>query len=182
MATDPSTKASARFAGWIADQLTTMAEVRLTDLTARAMDEWGDDFALWQEMLPRLVYEEVQRQVARQRQAADRRARAAARATATASEAVQHLVHHQERVAAFMDRFYEHVGNRHIRLGDMTRDDLLEAAAERTIRGRSELARAEVFRRLADPMRPGETVRQAWSPDTLVDLWSTITAKEALPS
>ena len=152
-----------RFTQWIADQLENAPEISLPALKARALREFGDDVDLWQTYLPHLVYEEVRKQVS------GRRAQAAAQA---APRPGRTLAHQQERAAAFLDRWYEHVGTRHIRLGDMTREDLLAAAVERTERGQAELHRAHVWRTLAEPLRPGQTVRDGWSPEALTHVLS----------
>lgn len=167
-----------RFQAWIDAQLAEAGgDVQIGAIADRALLEFRDDQLLWESYLPQIAYDAVQRRIARLRTQAMQTARAAARTTwvdrvAEADRTIPTpaLVRHEERIAAFLANWREHVGDRHIRLGDMTRDDLLQAAAERKARGAVELQRAQTLERLAQPLRDGQTVSEGWSPDALVTM------------
>jgi len=179
--------ARARFTAWVDAWIEDHAEVELSAMTAAALAAFGTDWEVWRGFLPDLVYREAQDRLSRRRKQAVEAVRNARIVQvvdrATDRVPATKLTRYEERIATFLDTYYEHVGNRHIQLGNMTRDDLLQAAAERTARGSVELARAAVFRRLASPMRPGETVRERWSPDALMEVWALSEAgAPALPA
>lgn len=61
----------------------------------------------------------------------------------------------------------EHVGERTIRLPDMTREDLQLAAKERQARGRRELTIAAFWNGLAEKLKPGQTIGQRFQPEEI---------------
>ncbi|HYW88190.1 MAG TPA: hypothetical protein VFB50_10495 [Chloroflexota bacterium] len=65
------------------------------------------------------------------------------------------------------ERWREHVGDRHLKLMDMTRAELQRAAAERITRGLEELRIAALELRLADRLEDDQTVRNAWSTEEI---------------
>jgi hypothetical protein len=65
------------------------------------------------------------------------------------------------------ERWREHVGDRHLKLMDMTRNDLLQAAAERITRGLDELRIAALEQRLADRLEHDQRVSDAWSAEEI---------------
>jgi hypothetical protein len=78
----------------------------------------------------------------------------------------------------------EHVGNRHIRLPEMTREDLLTAAQERRLRGQREMGLADLWESIADKLEGGQRVHERFSQEELDSLVASRMrieeAKEAL--
>ncbi len=62
------------------------------------------------------------------------------------------------------DRWLEHVGTRHLRLMDMTREDLLTAAAERRLRAKTENTIATLWETLAEKLEGGQVLRERFTP------------------
>ena len=82
-----------------------------------------------------------------------------------------------KRSAAFARRFlgwYEHVGERHLNLMKMDRDDLLVAASERRKRGNTELHLAVLWTQLADGMEDGQSVEERFSVEEIESLYGAI--------
>lgn len=72
--------------------------------------------------------------------------------------------------------FMEFVGGRRavVRLGEMTRTDLLEAATKRADRGRQELRLAALFEGLAKPLADGQSVRDHWTDEQISTLYERL--------
>lgn len=64
-------------------------------------------------------------------------------------------------------QWLEHVNDRHMRLAEMTREDLLQAAQERTTRGDREMAIADLWQALASKLEGGERVRDRFTPEEI---------------
>lgn len=74
---------------------------------------------------------------------------------------------------SFAQRFsdwYEHVGDRHIALLDMTREELVEAAGERRQRANTELEIAELWERLASQLTPEQKLGAKFSTEQIAAL------------
>jgi hypothetical protein len=104
--------------------------------------------AFLSEYLPSAVYDVVQRLVAEQRQPKYRRK----------GESI--------RPSRFYE-WYEHAGDRNIRVLDMTRDDLRLAAEEREQRGATELRLARFWRSLASKLKSGQTVGDRYTAEQI---------------
>jgi NAD-dependent oxidoreductase involved in siderophore biosynthesis len=68
----------------------------------------------------------------------------------------------------------EHSGNRHIRLMDMQRTDLVQASNERRARGMVELRYAALWDEMAARLGPGQRVRDIFSPEQIEELAARI--------
>lgn len=66
-----------------------------------------------------------------------------------------------------------------IRLGEMTRIDLLGAAAWRTEKGRGELRMAALFEQLAKPLADGQAVRDHWADEDIARTYERLDGKAA---
>lgn len=140
---------------WVRGQMGGQASFSLPELTDRMVAHFSTDkdfIAAWLgETLRPIAYDAVQRVCATTRAY-----------VVIADEAVPHA----EAVRAIRERrprwqaFMEHAGDRHVRLLDMTRRDLLLAADEREKRGAVEMRFAALWRHLAQQMTDTETVGQ----------------------
>lgn len=66
--------------------------------------------------------------------------------------------------------WYEHVGDRHIKLMEMTRADLLVAASEREMRGKHEIVIATVWRQLASKLRGAQKVGEKFTEEDIQNI------------
>lgn len=76
----------------------------------------------------------------------------------------------EKRSKAFLsrwDRWLEHVGDKHVRLMDMKRSDLLAAAQIRRERADNELEIAQLWESLAERLEGSQTVREAFTPEEI---------------
>jgi hypothetical protein len=72
------------------------------------------------------------------------------------------------------ESWLEHVGDRHIRLVEMTADDLLAAALLRERRAATDVRYAGLWREMAARMAPGQTVGQAFGEEELVEWFARL--------
>lgn len=159
---DPPT-ARAAIAGWLRLQLAGATEVRLPDLTNEAVEFVASDRKLLRsflgEMLRPIVYDCAQRIVGKDREGfivlGDvllRRGEFETRAHTLGSR---------------WTRWLEHVGDRHINIMAMTRQDLLIAAEERERRAAADTGVAQLWRAIADRLKKGQTVGDRFKPADL---------------
>lgn len=83
----------------------------------------------------------------------------------------------KKRATEFASRFlgwYEHAGDRHVQVMEMTREDLLVAAAERRQRGDREFRLASLWSRLADSLEGGQKVSERFTPEQVEALYQNI--------
>jgi len=73
---------------------------------------------------------------------------------------------------AWLDQL-EHVGDRYVRFGDMTKEDLRSAIAERKAPALTELHRIGLMERLAGKLGAGQRVREQFSEED-VERWSRL--------
>lgn len=76
-------------------------------------------------------------------------------------------VKRRARKQSVFANWLEHVGDRHVRLLDMTREDLLSAADERQTRGERELEVAALWRTLAQRLEGGQAVKDRFSAEEI---------------
>lgn len=69
----------------------------------------------------------------------------------------------------FID-WMEHSGQRHIKLEEMTKADLLQAAEERYARGRREFHFANLWVNLANQLDDGQRVKDRFSPEVIAQI------------
>jgi hypothetical protein len=67
-------------------------------------------------------------------------------------------------------RLFEHVSNKHVRLPEMTREDLLAAAIERRKRGSAEYFYADLWETLAEKLEGGQRVRERFTADEVHEI------------
>lgn len=127
-------------------------EVRLPVVTRRVQEELESDLDFlrhfWMESCSSAVYEHVRIVVGR---------------TRLPIRGHQEVTPEGEPVAPPVpqfdwNRWLEHSGDKHIKLKQMTRSDLLSAAAEREARGLREIHLARLLRRIADRLTDDQTV------------------------
>jgi hypothetical protein len=83
----------------------------------------------------------------------------------------------ERRAERFASRFlgwYEHAGNRHVNVMEMTREDLLIAAAERSSRGNHELRIAALWTQMADGLEGGQRVQDRFTAEEIEGLYTRI--------
>lgn len=162
---------------WVRGELDGQTTVRLPELTDRMVAHFSTDaefVSAWlSETLRPIAYDAVQRVIAGTRAY-----------VIIADEAVPH----EEAVRAIKAKrprwqaFLEHAGDRHVRLFEMTRQDLLLAADEREKRGAAEMRLAALWRYLAEQLNDSETVGQHFTEAQIADIAGRLnvpTLKEA---
>lgn len=85
------------------------------------------------------------------------------------------------RADKFADRFlgwYEHSGDRHVQLMEMTREDLFASASERRQRGNRELRIAALWTQLANGLTDGQTVKERFTAEAIERLYTNIERAE----
>jgi hypothetical protein len=83
----------------------------------------------------------------------------------------------EKRSDAFASRFlgwFEHSGERHVRLMDMTKEDLLASASERRKRGNREYVIAELWTQLAGKLKKGQRVEERFTAEEIEAMYSRI--------
>lgn len=88
----------------------------------------------------------------------------------------------EKRAQVFSQRFlnwYEHAGDRHVRVMDMTREDLLLAASERRRRGDTEHRRAALWTRIAGQLEGGQKVGDRFTAEQLDTMYAEIATEGA---
>lgn len=173
MTTTELITARARIRAVVADALELHNEVRLTDLAKQITSALRADPVFLErfidEVLPSAVYDEVQRYVKRSRRL-ERTGDYAA--TAEVMEA------RRERFASRFASWYEHAGERSIKLLEMTREDLLLAAEARRKRGLTELKIALLWDKLADGLEGGQTVGERFTTEEIEERYSELEGAE----
>lgn len=152
----------------IRDLIDDADEVSLSEVTERALSQFhGDDeFArLVIEDIRPLLYSMVQEVVA-----ATREVRFAGVTFARKTKAGG------EQVSVFA-RWMEHAGDRHYLLLDMTKDQVMAAAAERKGREEYQGKRRMLLEQLASTMKPNERVRERWTTLEIEQRWLLLTDK-----
>lgn len=79
-----------------------------------------------------------------------------------------------ERFATRFMGWFEHSGERHVNLMDMTREDLLVAASERRKRGNREYKIAALWTQIADGLEGGQKVQERFTAEEIEGLYSRI--------
>jgi hypothetical protein len=149
MTTEQSSRSRVR--QWVREHVEGEAEIVIPDLVNDAVSAFSKDrkflTALATETLRDMIYRQAVEEISRSRMfilgdvAVDR-------------EGVKQRARKQSAFASWL----EHVGDRHVRLMDMTHEDLLAAASEREKRGQHELGIATLWRTLANQLEGGQTV------------------------
>lgn len=159
MTTELSSKA--RIRQWVREEIEGKEEVQLPELASKAIDTFKKDTKflrqLAEESLRAMVYQLAYQAVQQTRgmwMAGD---------TAVTKEAIRQRA---RKHSLFRD-WLEHVNDKHIRLMDMTREELLIAADEREKRGKHEIGLAALWRTLAERLEGGETVGNRYTPDEI---------------
>lgn len=85
-----------------------------------------------------------------------------------------------QKLQSKWERWLEHVGDRHVRLTEMKRADLLAAAELREQRAGTDMAIAKLWRALAERMEVDQTVGELFTPEQIEKVrTSLIIEKEA---
>lgn len=83
----------------------------------------------------------------------------------------------KKKATEFASRFlgwYEHAGDRHVQVMEMTREDLLVAASERRKRGDREFRLANLWSQLADSLEGGQKVSERFTAEQVEALYRNI--------
>lgn len=157
---EPSTRG--RIRAWVRAAIADKPAVKLPELTRDLVARFADDrefvMAWLAETLPAVAYEEVQAVCA-----ATRAHIVFGDEVVSRAEFGEHVRQQRPRWQAWL----EHVGDRHVRLWEMRRDDLLAAAAEREARGAEEYRRAVLWRELAARLRGRKTVGEVFTEEEI---------------
>lgn len=87
----------------------------------------------------------------------------------------------ERRTEKFASRFlgwYEHAGDKHVNLMEMSREDLLVAAAERRTRGQREYRIAALWSQLAEGLEGGQAVKDRFTAEEIEGLYTRIEGAE----
>lgn len=148
----------ARLSEWVSAELVGAEEIQIPALTEKAMRHFADDkgfvSALLRENVRSLIYEVVQTVVGKSRGELVQLGDAVVDATEFKARA---------RRRSTFENWLEHVGDHHVRLLDMSREELLIAAKERTDRGKHELELARLWRAMAQRLEGGQQVREVFT-------------------
>lgn len=148
---------------WIKQQVDGSSEVNLPDLTASAVEHFSSDKAFLKafltESLRPLVYEQARLVLQGTRGAV----------VVLGDEIVtkEILAERAQRLQSRWSRWMEHVGDRHVNLMAMTKDDLLTAALERRQRAETEIEIARLWEVLANKLKKNETVGQRFTAEEI---------------
>lgn len=150
---------------WIKGEVEGESEVQLPDLTARAIDHFSGQKAFIRaflaETLPEMVYEQ---------------ARTVLRLTRDWGEPIllgdslvtpEVLARKARVLKSRWSGWFERVGDRHINLMAMTREDLRQAAEHRRTQAMTELGYATLWDEMAARMKKGQTVAQRFKPEDI---------------
>ncbi len=163
--TEPKEKsANSRVREWVREAIATREDFNIPVLVDECIADLGGDASfvrtLLQENLKPLVYSVIQMQVGQSRHL-----------VALGDDVVQkgEVAKRATRISAFAS-WLEHAGDRHVQLLEMTREDLLIAAAEREQRGQHELGIAKLWRSLANKLEGGQKVSEVFSAEEIEKL------------
>jgi hypothetical protein len=148
---------------WVREQIADADEVTLPALADEAVEHFVKDKrfirALLDESLRPLVYDLARIEMGRTRGTVIRLGD-----TLATEEAIDKR---SQTLAGKWSRWLEHVNDRHVRLLDMTREDLLTAAGERRERAEADLKIADLWDRLAAHLEGGQAVRERFTPQEI---------------
>lgn len=156
---------------WLKDAIADEKEVHVPSLTNSALS-WlqsrdGLHAALSEQLLRQAVYQEVQGVVG------------LARHRALSDDVDLSEEEFEKRTSKFASRFlswFEHVGDKHIRLMDADRTYLLAAAKLRRDRGSHELHLAVFFEQMADGLEGGQKVAERFTPEEIEAIYQRVKA------
>lgn len=165
-AIEPEAKVSARrrVRAWVREQIEARGDVRAPDIAGRAREELAKDRELMAdfgaEMLTAAIYELTLDVIASTRDVGSVDAYAERAESSRGTDSRAALQRRLSRLEQQYGKWREHVGDRHVRLLDMTAADLAIAEAERRARGLIELRRADFLAALAERLGENETVKK----------------------
>lgn len=155
MTTEQSSRA--RVAQWVREHIEGKDEVRVPDLVDAAIATFSKDrrflTSLANETLREMVY----------RQAVQTLSTSRSFISAGDVALTREGIKERARKHSVFANWLEHAGDRHVRLMDMTREDLLIAANEREKRGSHEMQLAALWRTIANGLEGGQTVSSKYS-------------------
>ncbi len=145
---------------WLKGEIAGRDEVKFPELTDSLMD-WLERSDLWRAFFRMGAYQFVRNEFTA--------GRSLNGLVCLAEEAVTRSVldRRAEALRKKWNQWFEHVGDRDIRLMAMTREDLLVAASERRQRATTENEIARVWEVLADGLDEGETVGDRYKPEQI---------------
>lgn len=154
---------------WVKSEIEGQTEINIPAITLKAEQAFKGNRRFIQqfvnETLHSIVYEVVRKVLADDR-------------TIVGDAAVEDVKEHVRKRAAnhsVFSRWFEHVGDRHVRLLDMTREELLVAAELREKRGTTELKYAALWRTIANGLEGGQMVGAKYKPEEIERMFSGIT-------
>ena len=161
--------ARARIREFVESAIEGQDEFSLTELSARASAELLSDpkfvRAFGEQLLQQMMYEEVQRVVARKRD------------LLSFEDQVLTPAAFERKKEQFGSRFlswYEHSGDKHINVLKMSRPELLASADERDKRGSKEINLARLWRRLANGLEGDQIVEERFTSEEIESMYLDI--------
>lgn len=162
---------------WIRDTIDGQTSIRLPDIASQAATVFGQDsaflLALLNDQFRQVIYDNVQLVIAQTRLPVVRLGDEIVDRDEVTRRA------HNMAIARRWTTFFEHVGNRHVLLTNMTKADLLTAAQERYRRANVEQAYGTLWTSLANQMRDDQVVGDVFQPETINTLWQQISGEFA---
>ena len=145
---------------WVRDHVAGKEEIRIPDVVDAAVKDFSRDrkflTALATESLRDMVYEITKDTIGRSRM------------ILLGEVGTNHDgVKRRARTHTVFRDWLERVGDHHVRLLDMTREDLLVAADERQKRGQHEVAIAALWRTIANGLEGGQVVGTKYTADEI---------------
>lgn len=168
-ATTTERTARSELRDWLREKMEGVDEVKVPELSTAAYDhftkrrDWVARFVA--EQMPAMVYDLSREFVAQSRG----QMRTMGDKVVSADKFKQ-----AARNQPVFRKWMERVGDRHVRLMEMNREDLLAAAKERTDRAGTEIRIARLWRKLADGLEGGQTVRERYTPQEIERLQADI--------
>lgn len=157
---------------WINEQIKGQSEVNVPEIAKGVIEHFkGDEefiAAFFDEMLYPIAYDTVIDVV--------KRTRGAANVVQLGDEMVgrDEVKQRGKRLSSRWNSWLEHVGDKHVRLMDMTKTDCVAAKILRTDRGEHELRIAALFDALAVRLEDSQKVKDAFTPQEIEKIWKSL--------
>jgi hypothetical protein len=167
MTTTPQQKQTARqqLTAWIRDYMTDKDEVSASEMVSEAVIKFRKNRKFLDELavdaLRELVYRRAVEEMARSRRAGKGPVVMTGDDVLISTKGIKQ----RARGHSVFQNWLEHAGDRHVRIMDATREDLLLAAEEREGRGEHEIRLAKVWRTVAETLEGGQVVNTKYSPE-----------------
>lgn len=172
----PSVRSVVR--AWLREAIEGEEAISLPFLADKAVQHFGKQPELVQqyfaETFRQLVYGEAQSVVARTRSTASVSSQTDRIQLGDEIVTREVVKERARKLGSRWSNWMEHVGERHISLMKMTRDDCLKAIGERELRIASEQKRVTLLQRLAEQLEGDEAIEDRYSDEDIDRIWKEI--------